>query len=176
MASHNRNKYLGSGVLIIDTVSSCLLLVHDYTKNYNCCGGFMKYNADDPLCLEKTAKDELYEETRTLMSCSVDELKACPFVDVEYKHNLFRCYIYKTECPSDICQQFEKVKFDENETDPGYMETTSLAYFPLAQFQTKKSFLRIDKASSAMDIDGKWRELHRRVLSVIKVAIERTLI
>ncbi|CAF4598865.1 unnamed protein product [Rotaria socialis] len=94
MASAALIKYRGSGVLIVDTKRSAVLLVYDYTKNYNCCGGSMKYNYDDPRCIEKTAKDELYEETRTLFTCDIDYLMTCPSVDLNHKNSLFRWLLY----------------------------------------------------------------------------------
>ncbi|CAF2100364.1 unnamed protein product [Rotaria magnacalcarata] len=175
MVSTDLNKYRGSGVLIVDMKRSSVLLVYDYTKNYNCCGGNMKYNYDDPRCIEKTARDELYEETRTLISCDIDQIMTCPFVDLDHKNSIFRCYIFKTECPSDICQQFDNVKLDENTMDADYYETTAVAFFPLNQFKHQKSLLSIDKNCEAKQIDGTLSPLNQRVISVIKAAIKENL-
>jgi len=177
MASFDLKKYLGSGVLIVDTKSSSLLLVYDYTQNYNCCGGFIKYNHDDPQRIEKTASEELYEETRTLISCDPDCLISCPFVDLNFHDDIFRCYILKIACESDICQQFEKFNVDSlpNDTDE-YLETTSMAFFPLNQFRRKKSLLKIDATSMATSADRKKYSLNRRVISVIKAAVKKNLL
>ncbi|CAF3369238.1 unnamed protein product [Rotaria socialis] len=176
MASAALIEYRGSGVLIVDTKRSAVLLVYDYTKNYNCCGGSMKYNYDDPRCIEKTAKDELYEETRTLFTCDIDYLMTCPSVDLNHKNSLFRCYILKTKCPSDICQQFDNVKLDENTMGSDYYETTAVAFFPLDQFKHRKSLLTIDKNCEAVQIDGTLSPLNRRVISVIEAAIKENLL
>ncbi|CAF0734659.1 unnamed protein product [Rotaria sordida] len=176
MASFDLKKYLGSGVLIVDTARSSLLLVHDYTENYNCCGGFIKYDCDDLQRIEKTAIEELYEETRTLLSCDIDHLKTCPFVDLNFYDDIFRCYIFKTQCNSNICEQFENYKFEELPIDDDYHETSSIAFFPLKQFKSKKSLLNIDKNSMAKDSNGKLNPLNRRVISVIKEAVANNLL
>ncbi|CAF2421482.1 unnamed protein product [Rotaria sp. Silwood2] len=166
MASFDFKKYLGSGVLIVDAERSSLLLVHDYTQNYNCCGGFIKYDYDDPQRIEKTAIEELYEETRTLLSCDIDHLRTCSFVDLNFHDDIFRCYIFKTRCKSDICEQFENYKSEELPVDDDYHETTSIAFFPLRQFRRKRSLLKIDGNSMAKDSNGKLNPLNRRVISL----------
>jgi hypothetical protein len=176
MATADLGKYLGSGVLIVDTKTSSLLLVHDYTKNYNCCGGYIKYGIDDPQRIEKTAREELIEETRTLMSCDIDYLITCPFVDLDFHDDIFRCYIFKTRCETDICQQFENFKVEELPEDDDYKETTSMRFFPLKQFKTKKSLARIDKSSLAKNSIGEKLQLNRRVISVIKAALKENLL
>jgi hypothetical protein len=176
MASLDLTKYLGSGVLIVDTKTSSLLLVYDYTKNYNCCGGYIKYDVDDPQRIEKTAREELIEETRTLLSCDIDYLVTCPYVDLNFHDDIFRCYVYKTECESNICQQFANFKLDELPTDDDYYETTSMTFFPLKQFKGAKSLARIDKSSMAKNRAGEKTSLNRRVISVIKEAIKENLL
>jgi len=176
MASCDLKKYLGSGVLIVDTRSSSLLLVYDYTQNYNCCGGYIKYDIDDPQRLEKTAKEELYEETRTLLSCDIDRLLTCPFVDLDFHDDIFRCYILKTPCESDICQKFENFNVDGLPPDDEYLETSSMTFFPLRQFQRKKSLSKIDQTSMAKNSTGKKCSLNQRVVSVIKAAVKANLL
>ncbi|UJR27791.1 hypothetical protein I4U23_009063 [Adineta vaga] len=176
MASSNKGNYSGSGVLIVDTNRSSVLLVYDYTQNYNCCGGFLKYDIDDPQRLEKTAKEELHEETRTLFSCDLDYLTSCPYIDLEFHDEIFRCYIYKTACENDICTRFENFNLTELPDNDEYRETTSIKLFPLKQFRGKKSWANIDKTSIAQDHTGKNRQLNRRVISVIKEAFEQKLL
>lgn len=177
MATANLAKYTGSGVLIIDTNTSSLLLVYDYTQNYNCCGGFIKYNVDDPQRLQKTASEELYEETRTLISYRIDHITTCPFVDLDFNDEIFRCYILKITCASDICEQFQNFNVGTlpNE-DEDYFETTSMAFFPLKQFRKKKYLAKIDETSMATATDQKKYSLNRRVISVIKAAIKNKLL
>jgi hypothetical protein len=177
MTACDVKKYLGSGVLIFDTTSSSLLLVYDYTQNYNCCGGFIKYNLDDLQRIEKTAQEELYEETRTLISCDHDRLRTCPFVDLNFHQDFFRCYILKIPCASDICQQFQDFNLDELPAgDNDYLETMSMAFFPVTQFRKKKSLAKIDATSQARSANGKSNPLNRRVISVIKAAIKANLL
>ena len=176
MASVDAAECTGSGVLLVDTRSSSLLLVYDYTLNYNCFGGRIKYDLDDRERREKTAKDELYEETRTLLSCDLSQLVQCPFVDVNFRDSLFRCYIVKTRCPADICQQFESYPLEQLPDEDEFRETTRLAFFPLKQFQTRKSWSKIVKKSIAQDkyrIDG---PLNRRVINVIEAAMQQNLL
>jgi hypothetical protein len=173
----NLAKYIGAGVLIIDTKTSSLLLVYDYTNNYNCCGGFIKYNINDPQRVEKTAQEELYEETRTLISCDLNDLITYPFVDLDFYQEFFRCYIMKIPCESDICEQFEKFNVDElpaGEND--YLETMSMAFFPLKQFRKKKSLAHIESTGMATSRDGKKNPLNPRVISVIKAAVKNNLL
>ncbi|CAF4598851.1 unnamed protein product [Rotaria socialis] len=73
------------------------------------------------------------------------------------------CYILKTKCPSDICQQFDNVKLDENTMGSDYYETTAVAFFPLDQFKHRKSLLTIDKNCEAVQIDGTLSPLNRRI-------------
>jgi len=177
MATSKAKICVGAGVLIVDTKTSSLLLVYDYTNNYNCCGGFSKYSYDDPQGPEKTASEELYEETRTLISCDIDRLVTCPFVDLDFHNEIFRCYILKIECESDICQQFERFNIDELPNgEDDYLETTSMAFFPLKQFQRKKSLLKIEETLIATSTDGKKSAMNRRVLSVIKAAVKDKLL
>jgi hypothetical protein len=177
MATSNSKKCVGAGVLIVDTETSSLLLVYDYTNNYNCCGGFSKYSYDDPQGPEKTASEELYEETRTLISCDIDHLVTCPFVDLNFYNEIFRCYILKIECESNICQRFERFNIDELPTgEEDYLETTSMAYFPLKQFQKNKSLAKIEKTLTATTSDGKKSPLNPRVMSVIKAAVKDNLL
>jgi hypothetical protein len=176
MTTFDLKLYSGSGVLIVDTKSSSLLLVNDYTQNYNCCGGFIKYNSDDRQRLEKTASEELYEETRTLISCDLDCLTTCPFVDLHFNGEMFRCYILKIRCESDICQQFENFNLDSLPPDNDYLETSSLAFFHLKQFKRKKSFIKIDATNVAIGTDRKKYPLNQRVISVIKEAVKEKLL
>ena len=176
MGTVNLKKYSGAGVLIFDTKTSSFLLVHDYTKNYNCCGGLIKYDNDDPQYLAKTARDELYEETRTLISCDLDRLVACPFVELDFHRRIFRCYILKMECEKDICERFERFNLDQILNDDiNFRETSSMTYFPLSQFRGKKLFAQIEKTLTATDRDGKKYPLNQRVMSVIKAAIIENL-
>ena len=62
--------YSGAGILIVDTNSLSVVLVNDYTKNYNCCVGQMIDEVNDPERIEKTTSDELYEETCNILSCT----------------------------------------------------------------------------------------------------------
>ncbi|CAF0822701.1 unnamed protein product [Adineta ricciae] len=176
MASSVSEKYSGSGVLIVDTISSSVLLVFDYTKNYNCCGGYIKYDLDEPKCLEKTAQEELREETRTLFSCDLDHLASCPFVDVQFSDEIFRCYIYKVACDRDVCSRFEQFDLTELSNDHSYLETTSMRFFPLKQFHEKKPWKMIDRTSMGRDQSGQQCPLHRRVISVIKQGIQQKLL
>lgn len=177
MTSIDLQKYLGAGVLIVDTNTSSLLLVYDYTQNYNCCGGFIKYDCTDLQRIEKTAREELYEETRTLISCDIKHLAVCPFVDLDIHDDIFRCYILKISCDSDICEQFQNFNVDKLENaDEDYYETTSMAFFPLKQFRKKKYMSEIEKTSMAKSIDKKEYSLNPRVLSVIKAAVQKKLL
>ncbi|CAF1265727.1 unnamed protein product [Adineta steineri] len=176
MAACDIAKYLGAGVLIIDTKSSSLLLVNDYTENYNCCGGYIKYDVNDPQRIEKTAMEELYEETRTLFSCEIAQLITCPYVDLNFHDDIFRCYILKMECDSDICEQFEKFNVDQLPAENDYLETSSLTPFPLKQFKGKKSLPRIVSTSMALDSTGKKLPLNKRVISVIQAAVKNNLL
>jgi len=175
MTSFDLKKYSGSGVLIVDTKTSSLLLVYDYTQNYNCCGGFIK-NHDDSQCIEKTASEELYEETRTLISCDIDRLITCPFVDLHFYQEIFRCYILKIKCESDICEQFQNFNLNLLPTDEDYLETSSLAFFPLGQFRRKKSQSKIEATFMATSNDKKKYSLNKRVISVIKEAVKQNLL
>lgn len=171
MATAHRRTYSGAGVLIFDTNTSSFLLVHDYTNNYNCCGGRIKYSDDDPQYLEKTARDELYEETRTLISCDLDRLAACPFVELDFLNRIFRCYILKMKCENDLCEQFQRFNLDQIVNDGiSFRETSAMTYFPLKQFQGKKSSVQIERTLIATGRDGKKYPLNERVISVIKAA------
>lgn len=173
MATRNSKKnYRGAGVLIFDIKTSSFLLVHDYTNNYNCCGGWIKYDCDDPKYIEKTARDELYEETRTVISCELERLSACPFVDLNFRKRLFRCYILKMECDEDICERFENFHLVGNE----FRETKSLVFFPSKQFRDEESFSQIEETSRATARDGKKYPLNQRVISVLKAAMNDKLL
>ena len=177
MAMARQAKCVGAGVLIVDTKTSALLLVYDYTNNYNCCGGFIKYTYDDPQGPVKTASEELYEETRTLISCDIDELATRPFVDLDFHQEIFRCYILKTKCEPDICTQFEKFNIDELPNgEDDYLETSAMAYFPLRQFKNKKHLIKIEETLTATTNDGKKCPLNRRAMSVIKAALKAKLL
>jgi hypothetical protein len=177
MATSSSKKCVGAGVLIVDTKTSSLLLVYDYTNNYNCCGGFIKYSYDDPQGPVKTASEELYEETRTLISCDIDELVTHPFVDLDFHNEIFRCYILKMKCELDICTMFEKFNIDELPSgEEDYLETSSMAFFPLRQFKNKKKLLKVEETLTATTSDGKKSPLNQRVMSVIKAAIKDKLL
>ena len=170
-------KYLGAGVLVVDTKTSSLLLVYDYTQNYNCCGGFIKYTLDDPERVVKTAKEELYEETRTLISCEIDRLKTLPFVDLNFYNDFFRCYILKMECEADICQQFENFNVGELPSEgEDYLETTALKFFPIKQFRKRKTLAKIVETATAKSRDARVQPLNRRVVSVIQAAVKANLL
>ena len=173
MASVDVSKYTGSGMLIVDTRTSSLLLVHDYTENYNCCGGYIKHDPDDQERLAKTAMEELWEETRTLFSCDRSRLAQCPFIDLDFNDSFFRCYIFKTPCPKDICQQFDRYPVEQLPNQDEFRETTRLAFFPLKQFQGRKSWAKIVKTSIAKDNFRVSRPLNRRVISVIEAAMRQ---
>lgn len=176
MATANLKEYSGAGVLIVDTKTSSLLLVHDYTDNYNCCGGYIKYGYDEPKYLEKTAQEELYEETRRLISCELDRLADCSFVDLELPNQIFRCYILKMKCEEDICERFDKIHLNEGDGDDDFRETKSMAFFPSKQFRGKKSFSKIEKTLQATARDGKTYPLNKRVISVINAARTENLL
>jgi len=167
---NNLCKYSGSGVLVIDIATDNVLLVYDYSGNYNCCGGFLKYNFDDPQFLEKTAQEELYEETRMLINCNLDELAACPFIDLPLYEDIFRCYILKIRCQTDICEQFEKT-FDED-----YFETTALAFFSIEQFRNRESMEIIEQTFQGLAHDGTKCNLNKRAIAAIKTAIQSNLL
>jgi hypothetical protein len=176
MTTFDLTKYLGSGVLIVDTTSSSLLLVYDYTENYNCCGGYIKYDLDDPLRIEKTAIEELSEETRTLIPCDLNRLRTCPFVDLDFHDDIFRCYILKIPCSSDICEKFEEFVVNLLPTADDYSETTRLTFFPLKQFRKKKSMLKIIESSKAKNHLGEVNPLNQRVISVINASAKQNLL
>ena len=164
--------YSGAGVLIFDRRRSAFLLVHDYTKTFNCAGGFLKYDAHVESYLEKTASEELAEETRQLIRCSPDELRRCPFVDVPMNARLkfcaFRCYLFRCECPADICEQFARIDASTLPLDDDFHETSALKYFPVEQFFDAKTKSQIEQNATALDEFGEERSLHRRVINVIR--------
>jgi hypothetical protein len=51
-----------------------------------------------------------------------------------------------------------------------------MAFFPLKQFQRKKSLLKIEETLTATSTDGKKSPMNRRVLSVIKAAVKDKLL
>jgi hypothetical protein len=167
--------YTGAGVLIVDTARSSILLVHDYTEDYNCCGG--QIESDGEHRIVNTASKELYEETRTLISCDPTELLACPFVDVDvYRNNpwcQFRCYLLKITNLIDICDKFAEIRLTTVNRD--FYETKDLAYFPLKQFLDRQSMLNICETMTGCDELGNKKRLNQRVISVIQAAIEQNL-
>ena len=164
--------YSGAGVLIFDPRRSAFLLVDDYTKTFNCAGGFTKYDSHVDGYLERTASEELAEETRQLIRCSPVELRRCPFVDVPLNSRLnfcaFRCYLLRYECPDDICQQFDRIDPSTLPLDDDFHETNALKYFPVEQFFDAKTKLKIEQNDTALDEFGEERSLHRRAINVIR--------
>ena len=165
--------FVGAGVLIIDRIRSSLLLVYDHTKDYNCCGGYLKYSNHQDNYLQRTASEELYEETRQLISSDLDD---CPFVDIpaipSRPYCLFRCYLLRISCPTDICQQFEQINVNDLPVDNDYHETQNLRFFPLEQFFNPRKRCQ----SIARDVEGNAFPLNRRVLNVIHQSIEMNLL
>lgn len=164
--------YTGAGVLIFDPRRSAFLLVHDYTMTFNCAGGFIKYDSHVENYLEKTASEELAEETRQLIRCSPDDLRRCPFVDISLNGRLefcaFRCYLLRCECPADICEQFERIDVSTLPLDGEFHETNALKYFPVEQFFDAKTKSQIEQNATALDEFGEERSLHRRAINVIR--------
>lgn len=176
----NRNRFSGSGVLIIDLNSFSLLLIHDYTKDYNCCGGRADYVMVTDERLKTTAVKELREETRTLLSITVTSLDECPFVDIPVPHVkqqiYFRCFLLKMYCPADICEQFDCFDTRKLPDDGDFREVKNLMFFPLNQFLQESSFMTIMHKNKARDRNGTLRSLNRRVISVIEAALRQNLL
>ena len=167
--------FSGAGVLIFDPRRSAFLLVFDYTKTYNCQGGFLKYYSHVENYLEKTASEELAEETRLLIQCSPLELRQCLFVDVPMKFHTFRCYFLRFECPNDICEQFNRIDPTRLPLDDDFHETNEFKYFPVEQFFNEKTMSKINENSLALDEFGKEQTLHRRVIRVIETIVKENV-
>ena len=180
MLRRSNISHSGAGVLIIDSNSSSLLLIFDYTKDFNCCGGRVDHQNKSHDYLEQTAAKELREETRTLIHCHISDLKNCPFVDIpvpSMREDIrFRCYIMRIPCPADICDQFEHFDMRRLPDYGDYRETTRLEMFPLKQFTNLASLEKIIDSSKATDRFGNARSLNRRVISVLCAALDKDLL
>ncbi|CAF0845904.1 unnamed protein product [Didymodactylos carnosus] len=174
---NHQQQYSGSGLLLFDKSTNCILLIHDYTGDYNCFGGRIKleYNNDD-FGVEKTACDELYEESRTLLSFDYKKLSTVHYVDIKnnYHNELFRCYIVKLELPLDIREQFHNIDLNKLPYNDDYFETNEIHLFPIEQFHSSTIFQ--SGSTKATNNLGENLALNERAIEVILAAKTKNIL